>query len=397
VQLFVNPMATYANNVGESYVWFIALAIALFNIKLEAPPGFRIVQAVLALAPFFLAPYFIALLVISKMPYVPIIDKKVSIERLQEDTKSLDVDRSKDGDGDPEDEETAKTPKHVMAHAKTGLLIDTDGSKKITLPLLGEITLLKKAPPPEGALPPGGVYTDTVKMAETMRDEFTKKHVAFARIQLREKKKKVERPDTLQAMVSDLGSWLIEEEEKDKKEEDTIPKKEVDNERLKIDAGKQHKEQTTLDIVSELGEWLIEQENNANIEGNGTDTNGKEKDKDKKEENDDDNNEGNKKKEDTINRNDTLGDEDDAEDLMKELLNDENAFVYDEPVDEVVTVMRPNSISTEPNNNNTQEDDKNQEKDPILENTDEMFDDVVGEILNEVLDDNEKLFESSSD
>jgi len=60
------------------------------------------VQAVLALAPFFLAPYFIALLVISKMPYVPIIDKKVSIERLQEDTKSLDVDRSKDGDGDPD-------------------------------------------------------------------------------------------------------------------------------------------------------------------------------------------------------------------------------------------------------------------------------------------------------
>ncbi|ETO13973.1 adhesin-like protein, partial [Reticulomyxa filosa] len=201
IQLFVNPMAHHSTNIGEAYVWFIALAITLFNIKLEAPSAFHLIEAILALGPFFLTPYFIYLLLLDKLPYIPTLEGQTSTDLIDEDnTLSEDIGTPRESNKSPkgtkspketlQSESTIPHKRIVRKHTKTGLMIDNDGSKKVTIPLINvQLTLLKKAPPPEGALPPGGVFTDTVKMAETVRDDFLKKHAMIRRLQSNESNK----------------------------------------------------------------------------------------------------------------------------------------------------------------------------------------------------------------
>jgi len=162
VQLFIMPMTYRSTNMGEAFVWLIALAITLFNIKLEAPQLFQNIVSGLALALFSLVPYFIYLLVLDKISYIPTLDSK-------EAKKEIDLD------------EVAKTnsPRSTSIH-KSGIMLDDDGRITYDLPFGKKLTLLKKAPAEAGELPRGAIYTDTIEMAAAMRDKFVKRHRFFS-------------------------------------------------------------------------------------------------------------------------------------------------------------------------------------------------------------------------
>ncbi|ETO25927.1 hypothetical protein RFI_11210 [Reticulomyxa filosa] len=215
IQLFIMPMASFPTNVGESYVWFIALAITLFNIKLEAPDSFKLTVSILSLGLFFLLPYFIYLLILDKISVIPTLDSN--------EAKEIDA-----GQRTTE----AGSPRSLSIH-KSGIMLDDDGRKSYNLPFNQKLTLLKKAPLEEGELPRGAIYTDTIQMAENVRDKFAKKHYYFRGSMSPKRKKskkskdnnagnKHEKRDTVANVLENLENLLSNEEENISDKRDTI-------------------------------------------------------------------------------------------------------------------------------------------------------------------------------
>jgi hypothetical protein len=137
--LYLQPMHDQQNNSGETYVWLIALGLAVFNIKADPNLLLEVFIALLSWAPFFVVPYYLRRFMDEKFPY------------------SFAFGKGNDDRG--------------VVDRMTGLK-DDDGGVPYYLPFGYKLTVFKEQNEHVGGLPKGAIYTDPMRHAQALQHKY---------------------------------------------------------------------------------------------------------------------------------------------------------------------------------------------------------------------------------